>query len=223
MAGACALSYPPHPEVMVCWSGGCDSTLLLHHAARIYGTPSAPVRALSINSDQVTGAVKESQVRKRLMRKFKKMGLHIKQVELSITADKGIGMLNYGLSQAVMWLMGTQALEEKESLALGYIKGDDWPQHIEAFQSVFDTLQRVNSRTGNLWLPLIHTEKRGVLHQLRELELLDLTWWCGVPKRKRRKEPCGECKSCMTHETALWKLDTYGPPKHYWHGNLDGS
>lgn len=212
-------------EVLVCWSGGCDSTLLLHHAARLYGTPKNPVRSLSISSSQVTSAKREAAARKRILREFKKRGLHIDPMELELNVASGSpGLSHHGLPQAVMWLLATQALNETETLALGYIKGDDWLGHREAYQTVFDTLQKTSNRTGTLWTPLWGTEKRAVLHQLAELNLLHLTWWCDVPHNSTKKTaPCGSCASCLTHRTAQWKLAEFGPPNHYWHGNLDGS
>lgn len=207
-------------QVLVCWSGGCDSTLLLHHAAQAYSTANEPVRAISITSDQVTSGKCEERARKCLLKSLNKKGLWIKHTEVSITTTKGDGLLHYGLPQAVMWLLASQTLRENESLALGYIRSDDWPQHVESFQSVFDALQKVSGRTGNLWLPLLHTQKRGVLHQLAELDLLDLCWWCECPPPgKARLKPCGTCPSCQKHAAGLRRLEHHGPGS-MWEGGF---
>jgi 7-cyano-7-deazaguanine synthase in queuosine biosynthesis len=129
-------------------------------------------------------------------------------------------MLHHGLPQAVMWLYGTQFLKEDETFGMGYIKGDDWLTNRDEFQKIFDGLQRISNRTGHLWTPLQYTEKRGVIHQLGELDLLKLTWWCEIPPRKKSAGTCGECASCQTHETAVWKLEKFGPDHHsMWTGD----
>lgn len=124
----------------------------------------------------------------------------------------------------MVWLLATQALDVSEDLFLGYIKGDDWWTHRGEFQRVFDKLQYAAGRTGKLYAPLEGVAKRGVIHRLREADLLDLTWWCDARpegKRKARNEPCGSCDSCITHETGLWQLEKWGPG---FTGNLmDGS
>jgi 7-cyano-7-deazaguanine synthase in queuosine biosynthesis len=145
------------------------------------------------------------------LKELKKRGLHIEHMKAELTIDGG-GLMSYGLPQAVLWLVASQALYKKEYMALGYIKGDVWIEYRHEFTKVFKILQDVNGRTGTLWTPMEGMEKRGVLHQLKELELLDLVWWCEKPpKTKTGTKPCDECKSCQTHETALWKLETYGP------------
>lgn len=218
------LAPPPHPKVLVCWSGGCDSTLLLYHVAKQYGTAGSPVRAFALDSDShLTAGRKEAQARKRILRELRKRGLNIELTEMSLTATAGSGLSDHGLPQAVMWLLASQALTDQETLAMGYVKGDDWLANIEHFQTVFNKLQTIAGRTGTLWLPLMFTEKRGVLHQLREMDLLELTWWCGAPDgRKKTQAPCGKCASCETHATALWKLGKFGPG-HAWRGGTDGA
>lgn len=205
-------------KVLVAFSGGCDSTLLLYHAARKYGTPSEPIRALSFTSDQVSSGARETAARIKILKEFKKRGLHVQQELIELSIKHGDGMLHHGLPQAVMWLYGAQYLQEAETYAIGYIKGDDWIAHQAEFRKIFDSLQKIGDRTGALWTPLQWTEKRGVIHQLGQLDLLKLTWWCGKAPKKRSAGPCGECHSCQTHETAVWKLERFGPDHMMWEG-----
>jgi hypothetical protein len=120
-------------QILVCWSGGCDSTLLLHHAAREFGTKSEPVRALSIISDQVSSRVRESAARKKIFKELKKRGLHVLHSESELSCKKGAGINSFGLPQAIIWLLGPQFLREEESFGLGYIKGDDWVTYRHEF------------------------------------------------------------------------------------------
>lgn len=210
---------PPYPKVLVCWSGGCDSTLLLHHAARLYGTERSPIRTFSLTCDQISSGPPEAKARQRILKALRRRGYNIEHTEMTLSTGDGPGLRHHGLPQAVLWLVATQALTVHETLALGYIRGDDWLGDAEGFRAVFDRLQKINGREGVLWTPLAGTEKCGVLHQLRELDLLDLTWWCELPAKRK---PCGECPSCQRHATGLWKLKRFGPG-HYWQGNEDGS
>ncbi|MGD9728630.1 MAG: hypothetical protein AB7V39_19920, partial [Nitrospiraceae bacterium] len=198
-------------------SGGCDSTLLLHHAARIYGTPQTPVRALSITASQVAAGKRESEARTKIIRELKRRGLHIIQEEISIDIRHGDGLKHHGLPQAVLWLYGSQLLNEDEVFGMGYVHGDDWLTLQTEFRQIFDSLQRIAGRSGTLWTPLQYTEKRGVIHQLRRLKLMDKVWWCEAPV-KRRAGPCGRCHSCQSHETAVWKLEKFGPGQ-LWKGD----
>ena len=91
-------------KALVCWSGGCDSTLLLHELARVHGTPSNPIRAISIVSTQVTAGKKEKGARDRLMRTFRKEGLHVELSELELRTLSGSGLEVHGLPQAILWL-----------------------------------------------------------------------------------------------------------------------
>lgn len=206
-------------KILVAFSGGCDSTLLLYHAARRYGTPESPVRALSFIADQVhkRKSERETAARIKILKEFKKRGLHVKQELVELSIKHGCGMLHHGLPQAVMWLYGTQVLKEDETFAMGYIKGDDWIAHQADFRQVFSSLQKIAGRRGSLWTPLEWTEKRGVIHQLEELDLLKLTWWCENPPAKKSAGPCGDCTTCQTHETAAWKLEKFGPGQ-MWRG-----
>lgn len=207
-------------QILVCWSGGCDSTLLLYHAARIYGTKGWPVRALSIKSSQVAARTRESQARTRILKYFKKKGLHVSHSEMSITVDKGEGLAHYGLPQATMWLIGMQFLQVKETYGLGYIKGDDWVIYKHEFEQTFKLLQQVSERTGTIWTPMTSMEKRGVIHQLDDFGLLKLVWWCEVPDGHKSSKPCGKCNSCATHETGVWKLKNHGPG-YLWDGEKE--
>lgn len=203
-------------KALVCWSGGCDSTLVLHEMARVYGTPSYPVRAVAITSDQVTARSGEKRARKRLLKTFHKQGLHIDFLEIHIESVTGDGMKHHGLPQAVLWLNASQMLRKTEHLVLGYIKGDCWIEYRAEFNTIFTNLQTISDRTGSLWTPLRYIQKPAVLADLKKRDLLDLTWWCESPKGRGGSKTCGDCASCQRHETALWRLAKHGAGYSTW-------
>jgi len=203
-------------KALVCWSGGADSTLILHEMARVHGTPESPVRAVAITSSQVTARKHEKRARTRLLRTFLKQGLHVSLSEIHVEVVSGAGLEWHGLPQAVLWLYASQMLGPTEHLVLGYIKGDDWIADRAEFWAVFNALQKVGGRTGELWTPLRYIEKRGVLDGLKTRKLLDLTWWCEVPPKHKGNKPCGTCESCQRHEAALWRLEKHGAGYTTW-------
>lgn len=199
---------------LVCWSGGCDSTLVLLDLAK-QSSASRPVRTFSISMpEQICGAVEQRRARKRILAKLRRGGSHIEPTEMILGLDHGAGLLGHGLPQAVVWLLGAQALRGQEDLYLGYIRGDDWWYHRGEFARVFERLQFIGGRKGAMHAPLEGVQKRGVIHRLNEAGLLDLTWWCDAApagRRKSRSEPCGLCSSCVAHETGAWQLEKWGP------------
>lgn len=196
---------------LVCWSGGCDSTLVLWDLAQ-KASPQKPVRAVSFDVSQVNMGKEQARARKRILARMKKNGLHVEHTNIKI--DSGEGFIRQaGSPQAVLWLIASQALETEEDLYLGIVAKDDWWISYSSWYSVFNTLQSVAERTGVIVTPLGGTPKRVVLKYLEKAGLLDLTWWCAasdLPKNKLRKTPCGECSSCIAHETALWQRERFG-------------
>ena len=200
---------------LVCWSGGCDSTLVLYDLAQ-KASIEDPVRAVSFDVSQIFMRKEQALARKRVLAWMKKKGFHIEHFELTLdSGSKGdYGLHNHGNPQAVLWLLATQALKKHEDLYMGFIRRDSWWRDYASWHSVFATLQNVAERKGKLYTPLCDVNKHKVVARLREIGLLDLTWWCAaddLPKNKRRREPCGSCSSCIDHETAVWQHERFGP------------
>ncbi len=196
---------------LVCWSGGCDSTLVLYDRAQ-KASPQNPVRTISFDVSQISMGKEQARARTRILKWMRKKGLHVEPITVRI--DSGEEGLNaHGNPQAVLWLLATQALQKKEDLYLGFVKKDAWWVEYATWAAVFSNLQTAADRKGALFTPLCSTTKRKVLKRLGGIGLLDLTWWCAatdLPKNKLRKEACGECLSCIDHETALWQEERFG-------------
>ncbi len=196
---------------LVLWSGGCDSTLILADLAED-SSKKRPVRAISVECDQVGGAREQARARKRILKELRKRGHYITHGVIRVETKEGFGLNHYGQPQVTLWMCAIQALEQKEDLHAGFLKGEDFGNVWTHYQSAFDNLQNASGRTGKLILPLLYTRKTEVIRRLQKLKLYGLCWYCDPGSKGRIKsKPCGMCESCKTHRTALWQLKTFTP------------
>ncbi len=203
---------------LVCWSGGLDSTLVLHRLAVEQRDGTAfhqhGVRALTILHPQVSmHEAAAAKARKAVKEKFRRSGLTIAYIEVTIgqtaAAWRQPGMIGSSANpQALLWLTtAANYLEHVEDLYSGYIRGDDFWHNAGRYHAAFDALQAVAEHTGRMVHPLEWDSKADVIRQTKEAELHDLCWWCEEIKLKRvrgKPQPCGKCKSCETHAAGEW-------------------
>lgn len=174
--------------------------------ARAAGECGGPIRTISFNVDQIAASDVQRQHRLAIAWRLGVLGLTWDEhTELELRTQEGGGLHSIGLPQAVIWMLATQALEEEEDLQLGYIRGDDFAYSSAHFVQAFDAFRASSRRTGNLYFPLINRRKTDVLRCLQEFDLRELCWWCQHPSA----EPCGNCTSCVAHETARWQLERW--------------
>ena len=205
---------------LVCWSGGCDSTLILHDLAKAASTfhpgtdQGKPVRAISLNYSQVPAHAEQSRARKKILEWFKARGYPVDHTEISIDTNNGLEY--HGNPQATMWLLAQQALHVDEHLYSGYHRGDDFWHDGHHLTAAFDHLQKLGLRNGQ-WVFLLASEhKYQIIDRLKktgdpgrpEMSLYNLCWWCADLQSfnddaKIRSEPCGRYQSCITHNLAL--------------------
>jgi hypothetical protein len=207
---------------LVLWSGGCDSTLILHDLLTACHNGAVLkqdwrghfvtlnngdwVNAISIDHPQVGGNLGNRHARRRLyplLRKkfgsFRCGEITIKQkmIEVHHTGD--------GLTQPGLWLLhACSYLRNDEDLYIGYIKGDDLWHYKEHLIEAFNAIQKFTSRTGVLRFPLEWTSKAEVISRLKHARLLSRTWHC--ERTEFPSNACGKCASCITHRTAMWRL-----------------
>lgn len=212
---------------LVCWSGGCDSTLLLYALAH-EATPWKPVRALNLRFDQVPCAEQQAAARRRILAYMRSRGLHVEYHEAVVHNRKGTFVeRGNGLIQAQLWLsMAVSYLNHDEDLFMGYIRSDDMWHYRHDYGNGFQHLQLLAGKTGNLFMPLEWLTKADVILLNKEHNLLDKVWWCeGEPVSSKdgdavtidqvAYEPCHKCSSCLTHDTAALAIETFGEARFY--------
>lgn len=199
---------------LVLWSGGCDSTLVLHDLGR-KSSADKPVRALSIRHFQVGAQAEQRKARLVLLKEMRRRGFYIKCAEVTVTKKGAFHILSSGVSQPMLWLLhGIPFLRQDEDLHMGIVYGDNSIlQHIEDLQRTFDACQRMRECGGELKLPFRHNTKGHVIGRLKELKLYKHCWWCEAPQKGLIPKPCGKCGPCTTHATALYQAKMW--PKKY--------
>lgn len=198
---------------LILWSGGCDSTLVLHNLLRQQkdGTlkdDKDGVCTLSIVHPQIGAVSQQAAARKVLAAKFEARGFRFSSGVVRIEHDKDdrVPANQVGLVQPQIWLTTAASyLQSEEDLYVGWIRGDDAWHYAHTLRAAFDALQAVGDKKGKLVTPLDCMRKQDVLRELKELKLLDDCWHCeGVADDKN--EPCDACPSCDVHKTALWQM-----------------
>lgn len=209
---------------LVCWSGGCDSTLVLYELAKQASCfdPSVdsgkPVRAISFSFSQVPANREQARARTRILEWMKARNYPVEHLEVKVDTNEALNQ--YGNPQATMWLLAQQALRVDEHLYSGYHRGDDFWHNGHHFTETFKALQAHAFRTGQWIFTLAADAKYQIIEKLKktadpgrpETSLYDLCWWCADArsmdeKEKLRDTPCGKCPSCITHTMALKEIE----------------
>jgi len=186
--------------MLICWSGGADSTLLL--AERLKA--AEPVRTLSIvgllnlrHNDQ------QRQARKKILAHYKDRKITWPHVEVIIDHHYPAGYKQHiqlgGVLPGIWLAIACAHLDQDEELGIGFIKGDNAIHWLGSIEAAFAALQAISSRTGVLRFPLEWLTKAQVLVGLKQHRLYGKIWWCEAPVNGRR---CGRCAPCCTHATA---------------------
>lgn len=181
-------------SALVCWSGGCDSTLVLYElgtAARAW----EPVRAVSFTHPQVPAADEQRRARAAILKEMRSRGLAIQHAEVTLQhkgdfdAPGGNGSI-----QPVLWLsLALPYLRKEDDLYLGYVSEDNVWHYREWLYGAFANFKVFDHHEGSLRLPLEWVKKDEVHEKLRKLGLLRLCWTCEDPKKGKT---CGKCGPC---------------------------
>jgi len=203
---------------LVLFSGGCDSTLVLHDLLKERNRGcTGSVTALAINHNQVPAISQNKAARLSFIQEMKKReldsGFHYQEV--SIDGNACVGSIgDGGLSQPIIWSMIAMLyVDNNETIYFGYHSGDDFWLHKNAFEDAIMNICKICNKTIKIEYPLRHSYKCDIIRSLKSRGLYDLCWYCEYPTKENK--PCGECVPCRTHRTALWQIETFGsrPPR----------
>lgn len=201
---------------MILWSGGCDSTLILHDALaeRRKLTDSNswvwPVVTLAIAQDGVAALDEQRAARNAIRAELEKRGDVWKHLEVHVSVDGGYILEFPGLSQPQLWISVAHSyLGKAEPLIVGWHDGDHVWSRMADVRTAFEALQRIGGRTGQIETPLRYDRKSNIIKRLKATGLYDLTWYCEAPKDGRRCEGHKVCTPCRVHALALAECDMF--------------
>ena len=200
---------------LVLFSGGCDSTLVLHDLLKANDKNYiSQITALSINHCQVSANEQNKAARESFKEEMGKreLNLHVNFCEIAITNTcsanvNSIG--SYGLSQPIIWsTIAMLYASNEDTIYFGYHSGDDFWLYKNEFEAAIQNICKISAKTIKIEYPLRHLYKHDIIRILKERGLYEKTWYCEYPTVENK--PCGECVPCRTHRTALWYLETFG-------------
>jgi 7-cyano-7-deazaguanine synthase in queuosine biosynthesis len=187
----------------ILWSGGADSTLLLHDLATKAKEDHQIVKAITIMHPQILNSTFPVKYRERTLKQLKNQGLdNITHHIINIQTEGQFQIKNQiGLLQPIIWMTTViPYLNEKEDLYVAYIREDDIWHYRYYLYDAFNSLQVIAQHTGQLLIPFEWTYKYEILRRLKQLNLTN-TWTCENPQKNK---PCGKCQPCKNQRIAKY-------------------
>lgn len=198
---------PPYEtrDMLIPWSGGCDSTLLVVEAIRAHHR----VRTISFSTDQIAGSSRQQVARKILRLKLQgRFGCWVHDeidIETSETAHFHRGPL--GNAQAVYWTMlSAMYARASDLVSIAWIENDGVWSTITDIETVFETSVKILDIAASLYLPFRYHNKVEILQRLKALRISTRDmWWCQQSKIKKQSARC-VCSSCTIYRQALTEM-----------------
>lgn len=179
-------------SIIVIWSGGCDSTALLHNLACKF--PDKTITAYSTIS--YTGSRRtDRKCRERLKKKFEEEGITNINYKTVVCQVEQFSQ-GSGLAQPCVWLSVLPGVlcGQAQLVCFGYIRGDDIWHYKESFKKIFDGMKELLHTDAELCFPLEWKDKQDILQYLDDHNLLDLCNCCEYADTY--ENGCGSCKDC---------------------------
>lgn len=187
----------------ILWSGGTDSTLLLHDLATKAKQDGHNINAYTIHHPQIPNSHLE-QHQKQTLKQLSWIGLNNINHH-HITINTTLDIQQNGIPQAAIWI-GTipPYLAITENLNIAYIKEDDIWHYRNYIHDAFNNLQILLGHTGTLTTPYEWTPKHEILQRIKQLKLT--TWTCETTPKTLTHKPCNHCQPCKKQRTAQYTL-----------------
>lgn len=193
-------------SIHVLYSGGCDSTLLLHALLHTLKSKNdeREVSTYSFSHFQLDQwkSEREQNARTEFLSYCKKNDLRHnihKNIDINTRTIEGENIVR--CPQPAMWLTNIiPILPEKSILFCGYIHGDDFFSYDVYYEvkKLVDSLSWLYGKDILFGFPLKDTGKYDILKQLFEANLYDMTWHCERPLSNYKE--CHRCDPCIKHD-----------------------
>ena len=187
---------------VVMWSGGIDSTVLLHRLA-LNSSLQNPIIALTIEHHQIYNDQQKSQgqAQKEYLRFAKARGFHIKHGKIYVKGTIGTEAL---FAQPMLWLCHIAPyLKDEDNVHFAYIRHDDFWHIKDRFELALDGIMAIRGYKITLCLDLEWKDKEEIWKEFKGEKIpLSCIWTCEYSKNGK---PCGKCKKCKELKAAKQK------------------
>jgi len=198
-------------SINIIWSGGCDSTLLLHRLFKLLKNKNINkiVNSYSFNHPQLSGKKQDMErfYRNMYISYAKNNGIcnSFNPIEINLKGNIEVG--NKWCAQPAMWMSVISELRDDSILISGYHRGDDffmapvWLDWANLFLGLTGLYGKKNIKFVT---PLIFETKDDIIKELISEDIYDFTWHCENPSFDFF--PCNSCIPCATHQSAALYL-----------------
>lgn len=192
---------------LVAWSGGADSTWVLHHYAG-RSSEDYPIRVLSIDSHRHLSKpfMKAQRVaRKNYLDLSKKRGYHIQYEKITVGGNwhwgKQPDSFRHGSAQPLIWLSAlVQAANDGDIVLMGYIQGDVFWHIKDMFEESLIALCKLKGVNVTIEYPVEYDYKADILRRLKKDRVPESCWFSCEDTEDGK--PCGSCVNCESIEEA---------------------
>lgn len=185
---------------IVVWSGGMDSTVLLHKIAT-EAEKNDLVIGLSIEANLINDlkTIKEKQARKNYLAFAKRKKIKIKHHKIKIHST--LYMKQEGWIQQTLFFCAVTPFVIKDcELYFGFVQNDSICSGISYIYEAWRQLKYLGGKgEAKLKFPFLYMKKYEVLKMLHDFKIpKTCVWTCEDPTKKRTKiHPCEKCNPCI--------------------------
>lgn len=195
---------------VVIWSGGLDSTLVLHKLAT-NSTEVWPVVALTVEHHQVDKHQLTAQyaVQQKYLAFAKSKGYHVEHVRIDTRSNSNS---RSEVGQAILWFSTILPyLQDGDRVHLGYIRDDTFWHYKGAFLAALEAVGRFGEFKVEPVFDLEWATKIEVVRELRKFKIKpEHVWTCESPvSTKKAIYECGACSKCKSLLAACAELEKY--------------
>lgn len=200
-------------DIVLLWSGGADSTLLLYKLLDVVKGTDKKIYAISVMMDGLDyrKVYKEKQCRENILDRLKSEGIYnVVNEEVKLELPKTSRTYPKGLVQPVIWLANCiPFMSDYTKLFLGYHRGDDFWYLDDKFVDALNSLALIAGKRFDFYAPLGYMNKEDILKELNDRGIEDF-WFCEEPngfigdnENVDSVERCGQCTPCKTYDRAM--------------------
>ena len=200
-------------HVLLAWSGGLDSNVMLFELLR----NGAIVTAVSLDYDNLPNNAVQREVRERVIKRLQRLGLidNFRHADVMMRTCLGTDRIALGQLALLQTMLMNNTETHIEHVLQAYVMGDDAVSYIPELKGVwksFKALWRTGITQPTLDFPFIKVHKIHLAQYLNENDastgLNHVSWTCEYPAYKKGfPSACGECPSC--NKVNYHKLQQY--------------